>query len=1201
MPFTQNQELAITLSDRNILVSAAAGSGKTSVLVERIIRKITDEKKPISIDHMLVMTFTNAAAKEMKDRIRAAIENRLEEDPYNDNLIKQSILIHNANITTIHGFCQGIIREHFEELSIDPNFRVGDGNECTLIKMDTLDEVMLSYYEEGDREFLDTVECFSSSKSDKRFAELVLELYEFSQSSPDPDAFLDECVKPYEIETVDEFEKSDFVKAYVEHYINKISMLKDMAESALMIVSDNEDVHNYYENISDDCDILAGLSECRSYTEIYERINKVAFGRLKSIRTKDMSDESLADKEKVSQMRGYYKSEIEGISKAFSDNVQKVYEDMRLSRNAVSVLTRIVKSFGLQYSIKKRDKNIIDFNDMEHMAIKVLRENPEIAENYRDYYEEIYVDEYQDSNMTQETLLNLIKRDNPNGNLFMVGDVKQSIYRFRQARPDLFVNKYDTYTDEESGCQRIMLNDNFRSRSNVIKAVNEVFCEIMKKENGGIEYDDDAALKYGATYYDDTCDDDSVYDAEVIIGTGDELPKTELVTNIIASKIKEYIASKMHVYDAKTRSMRPIRYGDICILARSVKSWEESIKSIFANAGIPVSISSKEGYFDVEEVKTVMAFLQTLDNPLQDIPLATVMSSPIGGFTNKELAVLRINHQNERMYESITSYIEENRDETDQTVIVLKNKCEKLIDKLTYYSEKATYTPVYGIIRELVDSEYGDYVRSLDRGDVRMMNLNMLMVNAQEYGRTSFKGLFNFVRYMSLIRKYEIEDGEASVISEEDDVVRVMTIHASKGLEFPVCIVAGIDKGRNNTDEGGSVIWDASYGIGVNRIDINRRTKKSTLYKNLIKERLKNENVAEEMRVLYVAMTRAREKLILVGYGKDQDVFAKPKPDIMSVQSYQDFICYALSKRGAFESIRISYSNALVQTTERVQNTLKHEMSIDDFLNYGDGDSGSNCESKENDSNIFDNIKFVYPYKNDNAIPSKLSVSDLKHMAIEREIERGEELAPDGEQLFSETEPENYIPKFMRQEGQSAAGGTFYGTAFHRILELWKYDKEDATAEDVRSLVSEMLERNRIDVQQAEAVRADEIAYFLGTNLGKRMFTANGKHKLFREQPFVLGVQKSEINDYVLSNQADSDSENEDIVLVQGIIDAFFEEDDGIVIVDYKTDYVTHEDMLINRYKAQLEYYKKALAQITGKKVKEMIIYSSRLKKEIVL
>ena len=1197
MSLTDDQRLAIDIRDANVLVSAAAGSGKTMVLTERIVARIADRDEPVDIDRMLVMTFTNAAAEEMRNRIREAIGNRLDEamaDPAADrdhvsNLEKQSILVHAANITTIHGFCKKVITDHFEAAGLDPNFRVADENECRLIRQDALEECMESAYQRQDSDFYEAVECFSGAKGDRGFSDLIIPAYEFIMSNPDPERFIEECRRFYTADSFGEYNGSGLAAELGKMLRGRYSRIKAGAYKALELIDEYEELEPYRANVEAYTGALGEIDAKlgRAPEDIYDilrtgfaKINAPAFGRISGSK---LSEDAAWAKAEVKRRRDLVKDEIEKLLAMMPFDLATSLEHIRRTAPVIKAFTDTVQSFGEIYAAKKRDKNIIDFGDMEHMAVAVLRD-PKTAQMYREHFVEIYVDEYQDSNMTQETLVSLICRRDP-GNVFQVGDVKQSIYRFRQARPDLFLSKYNTYGNEGAD-RRILLNDNFRSRREIVDSVNEVFGRIMKEDLGGIGYKEEAWLAFGADCYDngEPCNGDS-YRTELIVGAADALSAEESEANIIAERILSMVREGFRVYDKREKITRPVSFGDFVILVRSIKKFEKVFRDVFASASIPLAVSGREGYFTTVEVQTALAFLSAVDNPLCDIPVASVALSPVGGFSDTDLAGITAWTQGEKMclYDRIESFAAGNEGE-------IAVKCKRFTKLLQEYRVMSTYTPVYGILARFIDNEYGDFVKCMDKSRQRMANLSMLLSKAEDFGKTSFKGLYQFVRYMDQIRKYSIDDGEARTVGENDDVVRLMTIHASKGLEFPVCFIAGMEKRRNRQDEGGRLIWSADCGFGADFTDLDRRICAPTLPKLLIKEENMRESIAEEMRVLYVAMTRAREKLIMVCTDKE-DGFDKVK-DIEDASSYLDMI-KAAADCGGFRHIDIIRRSEEELVNVRFEEKMAEEGAKDELLGIIRKYAGGDFDDKADDEPILlylSHVREPYPYPVNKVLRAKLSVSELKHQAIEDKIAEGMSLAPEGERLFSETQPDRYIPKFMRSEGESATGGTFYGTAFHRVMELWDYsdgkayENGEVSAEYVSDFVEKMYNLHRMDRQQADAVRPEDVAAFLNSPLGDRMRAAGRAGTLFREQPFVIGM----------------DMEGE-TVLVQGIIDAYFTGDDGITIVDYKTDRVDSPDMLTDRYRKQLEYYGIALSQITKIPVKALTIYSTRLRREIVM
>lgn len=1219
MGFTDNQIKAIKLRDRDILVSAAAGSGKTSVLVERILERICDDDSRVDVDRLLIMTFTKAAAAEMKERIRDAIDEKIDRcdrgectlgDEYRENLIRQSILVHNARITTIHGFCQSVIRDHFEEIGIDPNFRVGDESECKLMRIDALDECLEEAYKSGDSRFFKAVEVFSGSKNDSALVELIFRLYDYSQACPDPSQYLEKCIKRYSADSVEDFANADFVREFLSIERAKLKDYSVILEEASSLIDSFPAVEAYRVSIdalSDFADFVQQTMEIGDYDAVAMQLNSFAPDRLKPVSEKGLSEEEICAKNRVKDIRDAVKKGIDKLAGDFADSLEESYRKMKSCREEVSALCELTAAFNEKYASQKREKNIIDFNDMEHMAILILSKNPEISRAYRELFDEIYIDEYQDSNLTQERLVELIKRED--GNVFCVGDVKQSIYRFRMARPDLFIGKFETYTDEESKQQRVILNDNFRSRREVVDAVNEIFSVIMRKEFGNVEYDDKARLNYGATYYDEAAGGKqaagenqaagsvcgSAYRAEIIIGCPDELSNQEFEANVIANRINEMVSSHMQVYDKKLKCMRSVCYSDFVILLRALKGWETPFRDVLTSAGIPVSVTGSEGYFSALEVQTALAFLSIVDNPYQDIPFATLMRSPVGGFTDRELGEVCALAEEKSLYGKVKFVARAASTEKDADGInreALSAKCSKILTLISGYRELSVYKSVSEILQMFIDEEYGDYVRTMNKGDRRMANLNMLLSRAEDFGKTSFKGLYHFVRYMDQIRKYEMDYGEAGVLGEGDNVVRIMTIHKSKGLEFPVCFVAGLEKSRNMHDERNRVVLDGNFGLGCDYTDVNKRIKSGTLLKSMIKEQLSRENLAEEMRILYVAMTRAREKLIMVGTYEKDDPFEKIPNSISNCSSFLNMLSYSLvGGNRHFEIVRLDEESIIAgRITKEIVNEagkesiyaiLRKTLETSSDCNNSDVINDADVSKVSDElSDLADRICFKYPYSDMPQSAAKMSVSELKHRAIEAKRAAGVELVPDGMQLFPETEPDKYIPKFMRKKGQTQKGGTFYGTAFHRILELWEYQTDIVTPEDVSAFVRKMRDAYRMDEDQADAVNPADVAFFLNSDLGKRMKKAKESGNLFREQPFVFGM---------------------DGILIQGIIDAYIVEEDGITIIDYKTDHVTDADMLISRYRTQLEYYGRALSQITWKRIKALTIYSSRLREEIVL
>lgn len=1192
MGFTPNQQLAIDIRDKNVLVSAAAGAGKTAVLVNRILERITDPDNPVDVDRLLVMTFTNAAATEMRERILKIIEKKRDESVQDANLYRQSMLAHNAHITTIHGFCQSILRDHFESAGINPDFRVGDENECILLQKDVVGKVLEDAYAGGNADFLKCVECFSSQKSDAKLENLILDIYKFSQSDPNPRGWLEKSLSIYELENENDFVNHPFVTDYMQRVRESLGAGYNLAVKLLEYIESESDLEKYTAAITADVEyyekVMDILANDNAYTNMHDNPPYSAV-KLGTVSNKIEGIE--AKKEYVKQLRTTYQKLLKSLSQEFSLSAKENIQRLNSCGEQVRALVGLVCDFSDRFARIKRDKNIIDFNDMEHLAIKVLSENEHIAASYRDFFEEIYVDEYQDSNMTQEMLLELIRRkDDKSGNLFMVGDVKQSIYRFRQARPDLFVSKYMEYADETGGNKRIVLSDNFRSRSQVVDSVNEIFAAIMTSEHGRIVYDEEAMLRASGNFPKEGMMDPDTYKSTIMMASHcDEMTDMETEAHMIADKI-----SKIHdsyvVWDKDALIYRPAKYSDIAILVRSLKGWDKVISEVFMAHDIPVDVTTFTGYFSSVEITTTMAFVAVVDNPLQDVELATFLRSEVCDFSDEELAVIKLNADSSSkggLYEKIKEYTSlHSGEEADE----LADKCKRVIDLISQYREFAIYNPIHEVLKKFIDEIYAPHVKVMYDGAHKMANLNVLLKKSEDYGRTSYKGLFHFVRYINQIRKYDVDFAEASLFDESRDAVSVMTIHKSKGLEFPVCFVAGMTKQRFSSDESGSVMLSTSYGIGVNDIDLVRRTQKNTFLKNLIHKELYSENLAEEMRVLYVALTRAREKLIITGVIDTDLIFENPKSELLTWSDYYDLLGYAYNKLSGFDTFDMQIVSVDELTIDSVSETVDFELRKNLLLEALREDAEKDGE--KDDEEVFEmrnRLSFSYPHKEREGSFYKMSVSDLKKLKAES--------------IEAAQEAESELPNDTFSMYSGPSKGAFYGTAFHRLLELWDYNNspEVVTDEDVSDFVNEMRRKNMISDEQAKAVKTDELRKFLTGELAGRMKKASMDDYLYREQPFVIGLKASEIIKMQTGVATEENDEYDDICLIQGIIDAFFVENNSIVIVDYKTDKVFDESELVRKYKIQLEYYAKALSKLMDMPVAQMIIYSSRLSKQIVL
>ena len=1248
--WTKEQQEVIRLRDRNILVSAAAGSGKTAVLVERILSKITDNTHPADIDRLLIMTFTRAAAGEMKERISAVIEKALGEDPDNEHLQRQTTLLHTAQITTIDGFCAYIIRNYFHLIGLDPGYRTADEGELKLLRGDVVKALLEEHYAQKDEKFQKFVECFATGKSDENLGDLIQKLYEMAMSNPFPEEWLQKCLGDYRIESLEELRETEWMKMLWDAVGDELQEAELLIREARNVCAEADGPYLYEEALNSDLILvrdLQELAEKRDYNGTVKVLVKPAFARLSTKKALDVEEQK---KQRVKELRDEEKGILKELGQRyFQSSEEEILEMIRYVREPIEMLIELTVQFMEQFGTAKREKNILDFTDMEHFALQILmtKEGEEIhmsqaARELSAKYDEVLVDEYQDSNFVQELLTTAVSGwINQKKNIFMVGDVKQSIYRFRLARPELFMEKYKSYSTEEAKEQRIDLHKNFRSRAQVLESVNFIFRQIMGEDLGGVAYDKDAALYPGASFPEGESEEFVKTEVLLIEKDGEELADVqesadagaqgsqmelenqnaqELEALAIAQRIQE-IVGKEQIVDKETREYRPVEYGDIVILLRTAYGWAETFREVLASQGIPVYCTSRTGYFSALEIVTVLNYLKVCDNPLQDIPLMGVLRSPIVGCTSQELAELRIHYPKGLLYESLTAYVGESS-KTDFLTEkdFLKLKLSNFLQLLEKVRNMAAYTPVHELILYVLkETGYGNYARALPGGEQRFANLTMLVEKAMDYEKTSYRGLFNFVRYIEQLQAYEVDYGEVNLTGAGNTAVEIMTIHKSKGLEFPVVFVAGMGKQFNFQDMNAGLLLHPELGIGADAVIPEKRVIASSLNKQIIRRQLLKESLGEELRVLYVAMTRAKEKLILTGtVGKlekqmvslsrflDEEEELLPLGTRMKAKNYWAFVLPALVRHRAMSELLGEYgilmkkqkgiyddvSDFVIkkvtvrQMTEKAVILQAGNQMQEEYLKNWDADQVYDKEVREE---IEKRFSFVYPYKYLEDIPVKVSVSDLKKRSWHDESELEENISVSAEEQAEEQEAP--VPAFMAEK-QEEYKGAARGTAYHRVMECLDYAEAD-TEEQLRAQLKRLLESQKMTEQEAECIRIRDIRRFVESRLGQRMKKAAMKKHLYREQPFVIQRNASMLDD----------GWKNETVLVQGIIDAYFMEEDEIVLVDYKTDRVKRgqEQKLIDLYHVQLEDYARALERMTGKRVKEKIIYSFTLQKEILL
>ena len=1271
MKFTPEQQRVIELHNSNILVSAAAGSGKTAVLVERIIRMICDGEHPADIDRLLIVTFTNAAAAEMRERIAAGITARLEADPGNEHIQKQSALLHNAQITTIDSFSLFLIRNHFNEIGLDPDFRVADEGEIKLLQQEVLAQLLEDAYAgqfvpETPEQFHACVEYFCPGGRESVLEQHILNLSRYAGSFPWPAEWLEERKNDYAAGDMEALVHSDYgqylterVNRTVEGCLEKLREVKRLCELP-------DGPYMYGELTEAEIEQLERLTSCKDLEEQAAKIPAVTFARLPS--KKDDSVDP-AKRELAKAIRNSVKDTLSDLSESyFKTPLELAVEQGKACREPLRMLLDLVLEFDRRLLAAKQERHLIDFSDMEHYALQILlkREKVEetgsigtdraktkyrivpsdVAMEYRQYFQEILIDEYQDSNLVQEYLLSAISGEEEGRyNRFMVGDVKQSIYKFRLARPELFLEKYDTYQETGDLC-RIDLAKNFRSRIQVVDAVNDVFSRIMSREIGGIAYDDKAALYPGAVY---PAQEDPAYGSELLLirkpekgereesGIGEQHAEgagvlvdydnvRQLEALAIAARIKQ-LKGSLQVMEKSTGELRPVRYSDMVILLRTTSGWDEEFKKILEQQGIPVYITSKTGYFGALEVQELLQFLRVLDNPRQDIPLFGVMQSVFGGFTQEEIAQIRSGgegHSRKRMtlYEALKEVAQSGRTVEEGEEISagesageeaeLSQKADTFLQRIGHYRDLTPFTSIRDLLQRILDDyDYLNYVTALPAGSKRRANVEMLLTKASAFEKTSYFGLFHFIRYMEQLEKYDVDYGEADTLDENADVVRIMSIHKSKGLEFPVVFVSGLSKRFNMQDANQSLIVDMDLGVAVDYVDSVRRIKNKTLRRTVLSAKMKEDNLAEELRVLYVALTRAREKLILTAVldkadekwelaqmtGQERLTYL----DFCEAGSYMDFLLPILPQTG----IAVKTLRTEDLAVEELREQLRMGDRREQLRLIACGETTLTGDPEENERKLMylrERFAYQYPHPGLQKLYTKTTVSELKIAAMAEKDEAAFH-------TFEEKEVVPYIPGFRRE--QEKVSGAVRGNAFHRTMELLDFTylftesglftgcpnnyeeyRRGLDKNRLQNRLEEFLQRETISLrlteEYAKAVSLPKILNFLEQELAYRMWRAQEQGLLYREQPFVLGID---------AKRLDPDLPEGEKVLIQGIIDVFFIEDGEIVLLDYKTDVIDSLEALWNRYNVQIQYYEEALTKLMQMPVKERILYSFYLEK----
>lgn len=1244
--WTKEQKQAIEEKGTNLLVAAAAGSGKTAVLVERIIHKIIDEK--MDIDKMLVVTFTNAAASEMRERILDAIYKKIEENPEDIHMQRQITLLNKASICTIHSFCLDVIRNYFYEINIPANFQIGSSAEMELLKQETLEELLEEKYIKKDENFLKLIDTYASYRGDENLKDLILKIDNQIQSSPFPKDWLEEKVEMFNLK--DKLEQ-DFSQTIWGKILLK-ELKEELTEAILKLEKIEANLRKYIELEKYANVILSDINEIEKIINVINRKDENAWNQIyEATKIKDFAKWPI-DRKITIDYKNEAKDARNKIKKAVNSSLEKIMvyssKDANETINDMYPILKSLKDIILEFEEKfkenKLKKSRIDFHDIEHYALEILIKEEDgkyvpsnIAKEIQEKFEEIAIDEYQDSNLVQEYILNSVSRGN---NIFMVGDIKQSIYRFRQARPELFLEKYRNYSKIEEvensnnakgeeknenikheleemtqkgqmmqketsqmRHRKIQLFKNFRSRAEVLEITNWVFEQIMSEKLGDVEYNEEEFLNLGADYPENSkellipeChildleayeaneeDEKEIQEETEENETDDEQEESQIIeknveeAKLVANRIEELLNSNFKIFDKKTKALRKLEFRDIAILLRSTTNVAPVYEKELLSRGIDVYSDTSTQYLDSTEIQTIISLLKIIDNPMQDIPLVLVLRSPIGNFTDNELVEIRIVEQKSYFYEAMlkarVSVKEELRQKIDTFVNMLENwrkdQKEKPLDEL-----------IWQIYQE---TNYYYYVGLLNNGNLRQANLKMLFERAKQYESASFKGLYNFICFIDRLKLNSGDLSAAKVIGENDNVVRIMSIHKSKGLEFPVVFLSGTGKQFNKQDLNDSILIHQDLGFGPKFIDSVNRIEYPTLAKEALKLKLETELISEEMRVLYVALTRAKEKLIITGVTKGFEKKCKEKEELLFLYQKQDTnkIEERLLKK------YVSYLDWLVLLNLKAPQQEKIKFFVHKVEKSKSEQSEENheevAENKKIDIKELDNIKKVlswkYKYNVLAKVPTKTSVSKLK------EIKQKEEQDIDLEELLSKEKVHKYeTPSFMVKENRtitSSRKGTLVHLCIQKLDETKEYKEQD-----IKNLINELVNKEIILKEEAEQIPVTGLVKYVQSDLWKELKAAKEIHK---EEPFYMLIP---------ANRIDESYPKDEKVLVQGIIDLYYiNKNDELVLVDYKTDYVQkgEEQKLIDKYKEQLNLYKEALENSLGRKVNKVLIYSTQL------
>ena len=1224
--WTDEQLEAIEESGSNILVAAAAGSGKTAVLVERIIQKLVTADHPIDIDEILVATFTNAAAEEMRNRIGLALEEAIKENPTSHHLKKQLSLLQKSSISTLHSFCTSVVRQYSYLIDVDPGFRIADEMEMELLKQEVVDELLEEYYgkEESDlSEFFTVVDMFSSDRNDADVGDLILKLFTFAMQNPWPKAWLHRVADAYKMnETVKEenIEWLSFLKMEAKEQL--LSFQREI-NRAIEIARESDGPYHYLEALeSDIVHIETALEKIPTWDHLQQYMTTSKLKSLSSKRVECNEDK----KEAIKAIRQQFRTQWNKWKKSwFSRNFAAHIEDMATLYPAIQKVTELVIEFKERFEAVKREQALVDFSDLEHFCLEILLDESSTEENiipskvahyYRNQFKEILVDEYQDINIVQETILSIISDQTGNGNMFMVGDVKQSIYRFRHAEPTLFIQKYKQFQEDPTKGKRIDLARNFRSRKEVLSGANYLFKQIFDEQLGEIEYDEKAALVYGNKEYDAHHIDEPEVELSIIDrdandenpGEGESIEnveKMQLEARLYAEKINRWIGKKdqapVQVIDKATNQKRDIQYRDIVILQRSLTGVPVIVDEL-KKQGIPVHAELRTGYFVAIEIQVMINMLKVIDNPYQDIPLASVLRSPIVGLDEEQLAQIRLAKKRAPFYNALQEYV---KNDTE-----LSRLLQLFLTQLEQFRSLAKEGALSELIWEIYrKTGYFDFVGGIPGGKQRQANLRALYDRARSYESTSFRGLFRFLRFIENMQENQKDLGEARALSEQEDVVRIMTIHKSKGLEFPVVLLGGMNKEFNFQDIRAKYILDKDLGFATKFIDPVKRITYPTLYYIALKEASLRKLLAEEMRVLYVAMTRAKEKLVMIGnvnsFEKEvnkwtplleHEEWVLPAQLRKDAVSYLDWVGPALIRHKEVTHL-YEADNTNVDIPNMIQshpskwrlecipgtallNLDEHEVQSSEQLNEViTAWQGIPYSNEDDEQKVQQRLGFHYPFEEAAKTRAKQSVTEIKrrHETID-EYSDHRFIKPFRAPLVKQ-------PTFMQTK--TALSPAEVGTAMHTVMQFIPLTKQ-WNYQEIENWIAQFVIEEKLTNEEANVIQVEAIERFFQSNIANEVI----KHdKIEREVPFTYALDAEDV-------YLDWRGKTNEQVLIQGVIDCIIYTENGAIILDYKTDAIDEvevTEVLINklreRYRIQIELYKQALGDILQVNIQATYLY----------